>query len=353
MRDTISQPAYIPEYPNQGPLAANPSLGYGPLPKTPSGPDIKIPGVNVPTGQGQGGYFNSVQQTDGETRVPGGEAVAGPWRPNLWDNLSPLPKTNPADPRGTTSVTNINNVPRDFSPGSREGYGAVGLRERTPESVGPDGQLTDAGIAYMQDPALGWLDANRMWTPAAAQAGAVPPGAVGQPGDTTWLRNPSEWAGKGAPSAPPADAGQPLDPGAVLPGTPAEVAAVENTGGSPAYSDNNYSPRTRSSGNYGGRGGGGGNTYPASGRSRRSSGGSSFGGDEDFGEDWKSFLKDFDGDGDTDSKDEMKAKAMSAKRKKTRRGKRAGKSTSVDFQTTPMREEILSTIEKSRNKGKD
>jgi hypothetical protein len=74
-------------------------------------------------------------------------------------------------------------------------------------------------------------------------------------------------------------------------------------------------------------------------------------GDVDF--DINDFLnKDYDGDGKVTNKDRAEGKRRFNAAKMKRRGKKASSSTLPQFQTTPMREQILATIDTSMNKKK-
>lgn len=306
-----------------------------PLPTyTPPGPGGGISSRSTPDSMGPGGA-GSPSSRPGYVRpyIPGASLPGG--------NTSTWPDPEPFDPtpRGTGTQTPY---VRPYIPGASLPFNTFqqnGL-------VSGDGNFTEAGYRELRD-TLGWISPDGLWTPQAAAQNAIAPESVGRPANPYEMRDPaSVTPAAQQPAAPPAsDAGQPLDPNAVLPVTPAEVAAVEGTGSTGTWNDSSWQPRSS-------RGGGsnwGGNT--SSGRRSRRGSSSDFFGDD--GGSWEDFLDDFDGDGDIDEKDERKAKARFMKRKKTRRGKRGGTSsgrTTVNFQTTPMREEILSTIEKSRNK---
>jgi hypothetical protein len=216
----------------------------------------------------------------------------------------------------------------------------------------------------------GLVDQNGNWTPDQLQSG-VTEGLLNP--DGSWTENaylqgrvPREAIGRrGAhylnsqvtpPTDVPADlAGAPLDPSATMPVELAEVIAVEGGGssggggGGSGWIPNKYG-RSGGSGYGGGSYGGGGGGF-SFGSGRGSFGSGDF---DDSG--WESFLRDFDNDGDTDEKDEAKARKMAVKSKRTRRGKRGGKSSRVsgapEYQTTPMREQILATIDESKKKGK-
>jgi hypothetical protein len=208
------------------------------------------------------------------------------------------------------------------------------------------GRWTPEGLAAGQqpDPDLGvvLLDANGAWTPEAAAAGVVPPEAVGLIG--------SGWAQPSTRDAPAS--GEPFDPNATAPIELAEVLAVEG-GNAPSGGGGGYSRRSYGGGG-GYSGGGGGGFSPG-----RNFGGS-FSSDDFDDSGWEDFLKDFDNDGDTDEKDEAKARKLAVKSKRTRRGKRGGKSRVPSpglggvpsFPESEIRTNTLSAIEKSKSKGK-
>jgi hypothetical protein len=172
--------------------------------------------------------------------------------------------------------------------------------------------------------------------------GVVPPEAVGLIG--------SGWAQPSTRDAPAS--GEPFDPNATAPIELAEVLAVEG-GNAPSGGGGGYSRRSYGGGG-GYSGGGGGGFSPG-----RNFGGS-FSSDDFDDSGWEDFLKDFDNDGDTDEKDEAKARKLAVKSKRTRRGKRGGKSRVPSpglggvpsFPESEIRTNTLSAIEKSKSKGK-
>lgn len=309
----------------------------------PGGAESGIPGLPpIPTYTPPGpGGSGGTSRSAGGTMGPGGigSGSGGYVRPYIpGASLPPLPTSTPSTPRNTATPSSTSDYVRPYIPGESLPFNIFqqnGL-------VSGDGSFTEAGYRELRD-TLGWISQDGLWTPQAAAQNAIPPESVGRPANPYEMRDPANVTPAAEqPAAPPAsDAGQPLDPNAVLPVTPAEVAAVEGTGNYNASND--WSPRW--SNNRGGSSWGGSTSTGR--RSRRSSG--SYGSDD--GGSWEDFRQDFDGDGDVDEKDDRKAKMMFAKRKKTRRGKRGGRTT-VNYQSTPMREEILATIEKSRNKEK-
>lgn len=207
--------------------------------------------------------------------------------------------------------------------------------------VGTDGEFNELGWKELRDmDAID--DVTGAWLPAAVQMGLVSESAVGKAG-AKWLNPPGS---KPSTSSTPSTeaAGEPFDPNAILPTTVAEVLAVEGgSGGGGGGGGNGWTPNT-----YGGSGGGGG------GYTRRSSGGGGSSGDFNDS-DWEDFLEDFDRDGDMDEKDERKARKKASMMKRTRRGKRGGKSMSnvPSFPESEIRTNTLAAIEKSKAKGKN
>jgi hypothetical protein len=240
---------------------------------------------------------------------------------------------------------------RDSTFTSRSGY--VADLARSLGEVDDGGKFTEKGWNAVVT--AGLVDSvTGAWLPVAAERGVVPPAGVGQVGPI-WLQDPGQ-GGSAAPTTDPA--GAPLDASATMPVELAEVIAVEGGGGSSGgggYSRGGGGYSRRSYGGGGGYSGGGG------GGGGFSFGGGSFGSGDFDDSGWEDFLKDFDRDGDTDEKDEVRARKMAVRSKRTRRGKRGGKSTGfppMDMSNVPtfpeseIRTNTLAAIEKSKKKGK-
>jgi hypothetical protein len=145
------------------------------------------------------------------------------------------------------------------------------------------------------------------------------------------------------------------------------------TGGTTTYPSGGGGNYGTGGGNYGGYsggggggnyGGGGGGNYGGGSRGGYSGGGGSsigemFGGDEGGDLRMESFIKDYDGDGEIGAQDRMEGmRRYQAARKKRRGGRTStkvgsnGGSNIPQHRSTPMREQILATIQSSKNKPK-
>lgn len=217
------------------------------------------------------------------------------------------------------------------------------------------GKFTDMFMRGAQDD--GTIDANGAWTARAVELGFIDGKWVGTPAAVTDIVPPARFRGGSAPAEDASSAGQPLDPNATIPVTPAAVAAPATAASSGGGSGRQWVAY----------GGGGGRSYGGGGYSRgggySSGGGYSRGGrsggfdsdDDDFADlDWESLLRDFDNDGDIDDADEAKAKSKAARRRGRRKTAAGGNSRvagAPDYQTTPERERILGVIAKSKSGG--
>lgn len=217
------------------------------------------------------------------------------------------------------------------------------------------GKFTDMFMRGAQGD--GTIDANGAWTARAAELGFIDGKWVGMPAAVTDIVPPARFRGGSAPAEDASSAGQPLDPNATIPVTPAAVAAPATDASSGGGSGRQWVAY----------GGGGGRSYGGGGYSRgggySSGGGYSRGGrsggfdsdDDDFADlDWESLLRDFDNDGDIDDADEVKAKSKAARRRgrrKTAAGGNPRVAGAPDYQTTPERERILGVIAKSKSGG--
>lgn len=308
---------------------------------------------NDPRQRAPGTYLES-----GMRATPGGVAGQPPatgGRGPYW----PDPYPNQTDPATLTQPTTAD------TPNPMRGMTTDELNTAYPPGSAPPPDT------FITDSADGSHKVIYVTETIGGQQVTTPVGFMGPDGQPVWRGKgvseaefDAEVGGAMYPTNAPGQAGPGGGPTTTLQTTPTGVNVIQPGSNAPVQqattSNGNYGGNTGGGGTY--TGGGGGGNY-GSGRSSgggydRSRGGydqGTFGsnGDELSMED---FLDDYDGDGKITGSDRMEAmkRFQAAKRKrKGKKGSRTSSSSTVpEFRSTPMREQILSTIAASKSKKK-